>query len=134
MAKLSSHTLRTVSMPLGMVVGALFCRQIVALDSWSCGYLTPSLICIMLFFTYCRVDITKMRVTMMHFWLFAAQIVGSMAVYTLFQPLGQVVALEHHPELGFDGVDAVVNKLVPPKKAALVELNMKALQLGKDYK
>ena len=42
--------------------------------------------------------------------------------------------LEHHPELGFDGVDAVVNKLVPPKKAALVELNMKALQLGKDYK
>ena len=92
MGRLSSHTLRTLSMPLGMVVGALFCRQIVALDSWSCGYLTPSLICIMLFFTYCRVDITKMRVTMMHFGLFAAQIVGSMVIYTLFQPLGQVVA------------------------------------------
>ena len=92
MAKLSSHTLRTVSMPLGMVVGALFCRQIVALDSWSCGYLTPSLICIMLFFTYCRVDITKMRVTMMHFWLFAAQIVGSIALYTVCQPLGQTIA------------------------------------------
>ena len=35
--------------------------------------------------------------------------------------------------LRFDGVDTVVCKLVPPKKAALVELNMKALNLGKEY-
>ena len=42
--------------------------------------------------------------------------------------------LEHHPELGFEGVEAVVNKLVPPKKAALIALNMKALELGKNYK
>ena len=42
--------------------------------------------------------------------------------------------LEHNSELSFDGVEAVVNKLVPPKKAALIELNMKALQLGKEYK
>ena len=41
--------------------------------------------------------------------------------------------LEHHPELSFEGVDAVVSKLVPPKKAALVELNMKALTMGKEY-
>ena len=41
--------------------------------------------------------------------------------------------LENHPELDFNGTDAVVNKLVPPKKAALIELNMKALTLGKDY-
>ena len=39
-----------------------------------------------------------------------------------------------HPELSFDGVDGVVSQLVPPKKAALVELNMKALSLGKDFK
>jgi BASS family bile acid:Na+ symporter len=75
-----------------MVVGALLCRQIVALDSWSGGWITPVLIFIMLFFTYCRVDITKMRVTMMHFWLFAAQIVGSMVIYSICQPLGTVVA------------------------------------------
>lgn len=42
--------------------------------------------------------------------------------------------LEHHPELSFEGVDAVVSKIVPPKKAALVELNMNALNLGKAYK
>lgn len=92
MMHISSHTMRTVSMPFGMVIGALLCRQIVALDNWSHGWLTPLLIFAMLFFTYCRVDITKMRVTMMHFLLFAAQIVGSMVVYTLCQPLGQTVA------------------------------------------
>lgn len=92
MKRLSSHTLRTLSMPLGMVVGALLCRQIVALDSWSGGWITPVLIFIMLFFTYCRVDITKMRVTMMHFWLFAAQVVGAMVLYTLCEPLGQTIA------------------------------------------
>ena len=42
--------------------------------------------------------------------------------------------LENHPELSFEGTDAVVEKLVPPKKAALVELNKKALNLGKNYK
>ena len=42
--------------------------------------------------------------------------------------------LENNSELSFDGVEAVVNKLVPPKKAALIELNMKALTLGKEYK
>ena len=89
---MSSHTLRTLSMPLGMVVGALLCRQIVVLDSWSGGWITPVLIFTMLFFTYCRVDITKMRVTMMHFWLFAAQVVGAMVLYTLCEPLGQTVA------------------------------------------
>ena len=42
--------------------------------------------------------------------------------------------LENNPELSFNGTDAVVSDLVPPKKAALVELNMKALELGKNYK
>ena len=41
--------------------------------------------------------------------------------------------LQNNPELSFEGTDAVVAKLVPPKKAALVELNQKALALGKDF-
>ena len=41
--------------------------------------------------------------------------------------------LQNHPELSFDGAEATVRKLVPPKKSALVELNLKALQLGKEY-
>ena len=42
--------------------------------------------------------------------------------------------LENNPELSFEGTEAVVAKLVPPTKAALVELNMKALRMGKEYK
>ena len=42
--------------------------------------------------------------------------------------------LENNPELSFEGTEAVVADLVPPKKAALVELNKKALNLGKEYK
>jgi len=41
--------------------------------------------------------------------------------------------LENNKELSFRGTEAVVNKLVPAKKAALIELNMKALMLGKEY-
>ena len=42
--------------------------------------------------------------------------------------------LENHPELSFEGAQEVVESLVPPKKAALKELNMKALSLGKNYR
>ena len=42
--------------------------------------------------------------------------------------------LENNSELSFEGVETVVNSLVPPKKAALIELNMKALTMGKEYK
>ena len=41
--------------------------------------------------------------------------------------------LENNSELSFAGTEAVVNKLVPPTKAALVGLNMKALNLGKRF-
>jgi len=42
--------------------------------------------------------------------------------------------LENHPELSFEGTEAVVSEMVPPTKAALVELNMKALNMGREYK
>ena len=41
--------------------------------------------------------------------------------------------LQNHPELSFEGTETVVKKLVPPKKAALLDLNMKALLMGKEY-
>lgn len=41
--------------------------------------------------------------------------------------------LENNSQLSFNGTDGVVAKLVPPKKEALVALNMKALSLGKEY-
>ena len=41
--------------------------------------------------------------------------------------------LQNNSELSFVGTEAVVSKLVPPSKSALVELNMNALNLGRDY-
>lgn len=79
-------------MPLGMIVGALLCRQIVALDTWCEGMLTPVLIFTLLFFTFCRVDVRKMRPTMMHLWLLVAQVTCSIAIYLLLQPLGETIA------------------------------------------
>lgn len=77
----TQFSFRSLSMPLGMVVGALFCRQITWLDGVTLGLLTPVFIFSMLFFTFCRVDARKIRFSMMHLWLIAFQIVGAFAVY-----------------------------------------------------
>lgn len=79
-------------MPLGMVIGALLCRQIAAFDAWSGHIVTPLLIFCMLFFTFCRVDVRKMRLSMMHLWLLVAQMIGSMAVYFALLPAGEIIA------------------------------------------
>ena len=41
--------------------------------------------------------------------------------------------LRHNRQLTFEGTEVTVQKLVPPKKAELVGLNMKALEAGRDY-
>ena len=68
------------------------------------------------------------------FYIPATQMAKDNNIATLANMIIVGHLLEHHPELGFNGVEAVVNKLVPPKKAALIELNMQALTLGKEYK
>ena len=79
-------------MPLGMVVGAMFCRPIAALEAASDGMITPSLIFLMLFFTFCRVNVRNMRLQPLHLWLLTAQILFSMAVYAILLPFSQTVA------------------------------------------
>lgn len=78
---ITQFSFRSLSMPLGMVVGALFCRQITWLDGVSQGMLTPIFIFTMLFFTFCRVDARKIRFSMMHLWLILFQLVVALGVY-----------------------------------------------------
>ena len=78
---LSSHTFRTVSMPLGMIVGALLGREMAWAEEAMNGWLTPMFIASMLFVTFCRVDARKIRFSWLHLWLLAIQVVGSFAVY-----------------------------------------------------
>ena len=67
------------------------------------------------------------------FYIPATQLAKENGIPTLANMVIVGALLEHHPELSFDGVDNAVAKLVPPHKAALVELNQKALKLGKEY-
>ena len=67
------------------------------------------------------------------FYIPATQIAKDAGIATLANMVIVGHLLENNSNMSFDGVEEVVEKLVPPKKAALKELNMKALTLGKDY-
>ena len=68
------------------------------------------------------------------FYIPATQMAKSEGIATLANMIIMGHLLENNPELSFVGTEEVVKKLVPPTKAALVELNLKALTLGKEYK
>ena len=68
------------------------------------------------------------------FYIPATQMAKDAGIPTLANMIIAGHLLQNHPELSFEGTADVVAKLVPPKKAALVELNMKALEMGKEYK
>ncbi|MBO7762022.1 MAG: 2-oxoacid:acceptor oxidoreductase family protein [Clostridia bacterium] len=68
------------------------------------------------------------------FYIPATQMAREAGIATLANMILVGHLLENHPELSFDGAEAVVDKLVPPKKEALKALNMKALEMGKNYK
>ena len=89
---MSSHTMRTFSMPLGMVIGALLCYPITAFDEMTGGVSTPFFIFSMLFCTFCRVNVRDMRPSWLHLWLMVVQIVGAVSFYYALLPLGDTVA------------------------------------------
>ena len=68
------------------------------------------------------------------FYIPATQMAKEENIATLANMIIVGHLLENNAELSFEGAETTVQKLVPAKKAALVELNMKALQLGKEYK
>ena len=68
-------------MPLGMIVGALLCREMAWAEDITHGWLTPMFIASMLFITFCRVDARKIRFSWLHLWLLLFQVVGSFAIY-----------------------------------------------------
>ena len=67
------------------------------------------------------------------FYIPATQMAKDAGIASLANMIIVGSLLENNPELSFEGTDAVVEQLVPAKKAALVDLNKKALQLGKDF-
>ena len=80
------------------------------------------------------IDVKVERDDVEVFYIPATQMAKDNGIGTLANMIIVGHLLENHPELSFEGADAVVEKLVPAKKEALKTLNMKALSLGKDYK
>ena len=80
------------------------------------------------------IDVKVERDDVQVFYVPATQMAKDEGIGTLANMIIVGSLLENNPNLSFDGVAEVVEKLVPPKKAALKELNMKALELGKNYK
>ncbi len=90
---LSRQTVKTIAMPLAMVVGAVLCRPLAQLEAASANMLTPLLIASMLFLTFCRIDLRQMRLKWIHLAMLAVQIVGGVVVFVAVKPLlGVVVA------------------------------------------
>ena len=77
-----------------------------------------------------KVDRTDVDV----FYIPATQMAKDEGITTLANMIIVGSLLENNPELSFEGAAETVQKLVPAKKAALVELNLKALELGKTYR
>jgi len=68
------------------------------------------------------------------FYIPATQMAKEENIATLANMIIVGQLLENNAELSFEGAEETVKKLVPAHKAALVELNMKALQMGKEYR
>ena len=80
------------------------------------------------------IDVKVTREDVQVFYIPATQLAKEAEINSLANMIIIGALLENHPELSFEGTQAVVEKLVPPTKAAMVEMNMKALNMGKEYK
>lgn len=74
-------------MPLAMTTGIVFHNYVSVL-----AFLIPYLIFIMLLFTYTKLSLKNIQFTKMHFWLIVVQIVGSVGVYFILNPINTILA------------------------------------------
>lgn len=108
--KLTPQNIRTLAMPLAMVVGIALCRPLAVVEEVTENSLTPILIAAMLFITFCRVDIRQMRLSWSHLWMLLIQFVGAAIVYYAVAPLlGETV-----------GQGAMICVMAPIAMAAVV--------------
>jgi len=74
-------------MPFAMTLGAVLYQFFGALS-----FLTPYLIFVMLFLTYCNLKLSQIRLSRLHSWLILIQILGSIAVFLLLYPFNITLA------------------------------------------
>ncbi len=74
-------------MPISMTVGAVFYPYLSEL-----AFLTPYLIFLMLLITYTNISIRSVRFSMLHFWLLAIQLIGSIIAYVAIRDIDPIIA------------------------------------------
>jgi len=74
-------------MPIAMTLGIVFYKYISLL-----GDLTPYLLAIMLFISYCKISLKEIHLSRLHWILLAIQLLGSIIVYKLLYPVSPVLA------------------------------------------
>lgn len=70
-----------------MLIGIIFYNQVSNFST-----VTPYLIGIMLFLTYCNINYRQIKFSKFHFILLATQLVGSIFVYLIFLPFNSILA------------------------------------------
>lgn len=81
------NKIKSYMMPIAMILGILFHRYVGAL-----AFITPYLIAIMLFITYCNINIKDIRISRLHLWLILIQVLGSIFIYMILSPINAIVA------------------------------------------
>lgn len=81
------NKIKSYMMPIAMLTGIIFHKYMGEL-----AFFTPYLIALMLLITYCNISFKDIHFTRLHFWLICIQIIGSIGVYLLLQPLNAVIA------------------------------------------
>jgi len=74
-------------MPISMAIGVIFYNFFSQL-----AFITPHLIFLMLFFTYCKMNFDDIKLTPLHLWLIVIQTIGSVGIYLLIKPFGNSLA------------------------------------------
>lgn len=74
-------------MPIAMSLGAIFYKWLGEM-----AFLTPYLIFIMLFLTYCKLNMKDVRLSWLHVWLLAIQFAGSVCIYFVLLPYNELLA------------------------------------------
>lgn len=84
---MSSGILKSYMMPIAMTVGVIFYKQVSTF-----ALITPFLIGLMLFLTYCNIDYRRIKFSKFHFVLIAIQLLGSIAAYLVLLPVNHILA------------------------------------------
>ncbi len=79
--------IKDLTLPIAMVLGVLCYRWLYRFTP-----ITPYLIFVMLFFTFCKVDIHAMKIQRWHGLLLAFQLTASVALFFLLRPLNLLLA------------------------------------------